>query len=401
MPGRVGILGAGIVGLATAYRLHLKYPDLQITLLEKEDAIATHQTGRNSGVIHSGIYYKPGSLKAQTCRSGKMLLEAFCRDHGINFETCGKVIVAKDESELGALEQVRERGDKIGVASRVVSKAELLELEPHVTGISALHVPETGIVDYVQLCNRLKELLAQAGHSVLLGKRVTGIKKGVALVVIETPEEAFEFDFVVNCAGLYSDKLAELAGHRFELKIVPFRGEYFDLTPEAHHFCRNLIYPVPDIKFPFLGVHFTRMIGGGVECGPNAVLAFAREGYDNTTVNGPELLETLTFGGFQKMALRHWKMGLGEMHRSFSKGAFVKALQGLVPEIEERHLVKAEAGVRAQAVGKDGKPIDDFAFAEDDRCVHVLNAPSPAATACFAIGNHIVAMLETRFSPGR
>lgn len=394
---RVGIIGGGIVGLATAYKLSLKYPSAEIKVLEKESRIATHQTGRNSGVIHSGIYYKPGSLKAKTCRSGKAQLEAFSEENGVKFDRCGKVVVALNSAEVETLHGILERGQQNGVDCHLISVDELKDLEPSVNGIGAVRVPETGIIDYVGFCKKLAEILVASGNSIVTGAQVTQIRRSDQNVVVSSAAGEFEFDFLVNCAGLYSDTIARMAGHKVDVQIVPFRGEYFELTPEAEHLCRNLIYPVPDIKFPFLGVHFTRMVNGGVECGPNAVLAFAREGYSNTSVNLGELGATLMYPGFQKMAAKHWKMGLGEMHRSFSKDAFVKALQVLIPTVEAKHLVKAEAGVRAQAIGRDGKLVDDFAFAEDSRCVHVLNAPSPAATACLAIADHIVGMLESRF----
>jgi (S)-2-hydroxyglutarate dehydrogenase len=394
----IGIVGGGIVGLSVAYKLSQAAPNAKIILFEKEDKVAEHQTGRNSGVIHSGIYYKPGSVKAKTCRDGKAQLEAFCQQHDVAYESCGKVIVALNEAEIPALDRIKDRGDANGVVSEVISVERLKELEPHVNGIKALHVRETGIVDYVGYCEKIGHLLRGQGHEICLGTSVQSIKQDSSGISIGTSNGEHRVDYMINCAGLHSDRIARLAGHHPKLKIVPFRGEYFELIPEAEHLCKNLIYPVPDPAFPFLGVHFTRMMLGGVECGPNAVLAFAREGYKNTQVNVKDLAETLTYGGFIKMAAKHWKMGMGEMHRSFSKKAFVSALQRLVPEIKEEHLHAAPAGVRAQAVGYDGALVDDFAFEEDARAVHVLNAPSPAATACLAIADHIVSMLKPKLS---
>jgi len=392
------IVGGGIVGLATAHKLSLRHPNRRILLIEKETKLAAHQTGRNSGVIHSGIYYKPGSLKATTCRSGKEQLERFCDEQGVAYEVCGKVVVALNEAEVPALERIQERGVANGVACERIGVDRLKELEPHVNGIAALHVKETGIVDYVGMSERLGALLREAGHEIVLGAKVTGVQENGTGINVSTTSGDFEGQYLVNCAGLYSDWIARQSGLRPKAKIVPFRGEYYELSAETHHLCRNLIYPVPDPKFPFLGVHFTRMIQGGVECGPNAVLAFAREGYHKTTVSLPELLETLAYRGFHKIATRHFKMGIGEMHRSVSKAAFVRALQRLVPEIEGRHLTPIDAGVRAQAVLPDGTLVDDFSFEETARAVHVVNAPSPAATAALAIGDHVVDRLQVKFT---
>jgi L-2-hydroxyglutarate oxidase len=391
------IVGGGIVGLATAHKLSLRYPDLKILLLEKESKLAEHQTGRNSGVIHSGLYYKPGSLKATTCRDGKEQLERFCAEHGVAYDICGKVVVALDESEIPALERIFERGKANGVKCERITAEQLREYEPHVAGIDALHVAETGIVDYVGFCERIADDLRRRGHQIVLNAKVTQVQERAESIVASTTVGDAEAKYLVNCAGLHSDWVARQSGLKPKAKIVPFRGEYYELTPETHHLCRNLIYPVPDPSFPFLGVHFTRMIGGGVECGPNAVLAFAREGYHKTTVNVPELVETLTYSGFQRMAKKHLKMGMGEMHRSFSKAAFVKALQRLIPEIKAEHLTPIDAGVRAQAVLPDGTLVDDFSFEGTPRALHVVNAPSPAATAALAIGDHIVNSLEERF----
>ncbi|MGI9456666.1 MAG: L-2-hydroxyglutarate oxidase [Aeoliella sp.] len=392
------IVGGGIVGLATAYRLVERFPDLQVTVVEKEPAIAQHQSGRNSGVLHSGIYYKPGSLKATNCRAGKQAMEEFCAREGISFEQCGKVIVATRESELPALDKIFERGQANGVACEKISAARLAELEPHARGVGAIHVPEAGIIDYVQVCHRLADRVIEAGGRVVTSARVTSVTKYGEGLVLGTTKGDFTAGYAINCAGLYCDRVAAIAGATPSVKIVPFRGEFFELVPEASELVNNLIYPTPDPKFPFLGVHFTRMIGGGIECGPNAVLAFAREGYSRWQVKPRELLETLGYGGFRSLAGKYWKTGMGEMWRSFSKRAFVNALQRLVPEIRGEHLSPAPAGVRAQAVLTDGRIVDDFLIEETERFLHVLNAPSPAATASLNIGSLLVDRISARFS---
>jgi L-2-hydroxyglutarate oxidase len=391
------IIGGGIVGLATGYNLARLYPRKSILLLEKESTIAFHQTGRNSGVIHSGIYYKPGSVKAETCRTGKLLIEQFCARENLPYETCGKVIVAIDDRELPALHALYERGLANQIDCEIIDSARLRELEPFAAGIKAIHVRETGIVDYKKVCARLASLIEERDHRVLTSVRVTELSEEDSEVIVKTTAGDFTARFVINCAGLQSDRVAKLGGTSATAKIVPFRGEYFKLTPEAERLCRNLIYPVPDPQFPFLGVHFTRMIDGGVECGPNAVFAFAREGYRKRDVNLRDLLETLTYPGFRKLAARHWRMGAGEMWRSFSKRAFVRALQRLVPEIREEHLEAAPAGIRAQAVLPTGAMLDDFSFHERARIVNVINAPSPAATASLSIGRMIAERLARHF----
>ncbi|QDU57434.1 L-2-hydroxyglutarate oxidase [Aeoliella mucimassa] len=390
------IVGGGIVGLATALRLTERFPQLSVTVLEKESEIAQHQTGHNSGVLHSGIYYKPGSLKATNCRAGKLAMEAFCAEHEIAFDICGKVIVAVDESDLPALQNIYERGQANGVRCEMIGTERLAELEPHVQGVKAIHVPEAGIVDYVQVCQRMAEQIKLAGGNVVTSAEVTSVSKSGDQLVFGTKAGEFTADFAVNCAGLYCDRVAAIAGAVPSVKIIPFRGEYFELKPEAHGLVNNLIYPTPDPAFPFLGVHFTRMIGGGVECGPNAVLAFGREAYTRWQMNPKELAETLSFGGFRRLASKFWKTGMGEMWRSFSKQAFVSALQHLVPEIRSEHLVAAPAGIRAQAVRKDGQLVDDFLVEETEHFLHVLNAPSPAATASLNIGNLLVDRLADR-----
>jgi (S)-2-hydroxyglutarate dehydrogenase len=394
----VAIIGGGIVGLATAYQLTRELPGRTVVVLEKEAELALHQTGHNSGVLHSGIYYKPGSLKAINCRQGKRLMEEFCAAEGISFEICGKVIVALDDSELPAMERIYERGQANGVICEVIGRERLAELEPHSAGIKAIHVPEAGIVNYTQVCRRLAERVREHDGQVLTSARVTKLERNHDRVILTTTAGEVEAGQVVNCAGLHCDRVTAMSGQKPDAKIIPFRGEYFELVPEAQHLCKNLIYPVPDPNFPFLGVHFTRMIEGGVECGPNAVLAFAREGYRKTDFNLADMAETLTYSGFLKMAAKYWKTGLGEMWRSASKSAFVKALQRLVPEIRAEHLHAAPAGIRAQAVMPDGAIVDDFLIQEADRVINVNNAPSPAATASLNIGKTIVERLIPRFA---
>lgn len=391
------IAGGGIVGLATAYRFLNRFPGKSLTLVEKEAELAEHQTGHNSGVLHSGIYYRPGSLKAANCREGKQAMEAFCREEQIAYDLCGKVIVAVDVTEIPRLEGILERGKANGVRCEMISAARLHELEPHVAGVQAIHVPETGIVDYSQVCQRLAERVRECGGQVITGARVTSIQQHDGQIAVETTAGEFVGKNLVNCTGLHSDRLARLGGANPSAKIIPFRGEYFELTLAARHLVNNLIYPVPNPNFPFLGVHFTRMIHGGVECGPNAVLAGAREGYSKTDVNLHDLFESLTYPGFVKLAAKYWRMGAGEMWRSWSKRAFVRALSRLVPKIETAHLVPAPAGVRAQAVGRDGSMIDDFLIEEEEQIVNVLNAPSPAATASLNIGVLVVDRLAPRF----
>lgn len=392
----VAVIGGGIVGLATAFRCVQRFPSCRVTVLEKEDEVGQHQTGRNSGVLHSGIYYKPGSLKARNCRAGKEAMEAFCEQEDIDYERCGKVIVATTPDELPVLDRIYEHGQANGVQCERIGPERLREIEPHAAGVAAIHVPETGIVDYAQVCQRLAERVQARDGTIRTEAYVHDIAERRDAVVVESTAGALEASLVVNCAGLYSDHVAKLNGEATDVQIVPFRGEYYELTPEARHLCQGLIYPVPDPSFPFLGVHFTRMIDGRVECGPNAVLALAREGYTWTTVDWSELFETLTYPGFLRLAGRYWKTGLMEMWRSLSKKAFVRALQQLVPDIRAEHLQEAPAGVRAQAVTRDGYLLDDFMIAEDGRVVNVCNAPSPAATASLNIGATIVDRLTPR-----
>ncbi len=387
------IVGGGIVGLATAYHLTREFPTRKVTILEKEPALASHQTGRNSGVLHSGIYYRPGSLRALNCRAGKLAMEQFCAAEGIAYEICGKVIVATSEREFPALERIYERGQANGVKCQMIDRARLIELEPHTAGLRAIHVPESGIVDYPAVCRRLAERIQEAGGQIVCSARVRAMHHRSEGVIVDSEAGDFCAQYVVTCAGLQSDRVARFSGQTIDSKIVPFRGEFFELKPDAQYLCRNLIYPVPDPNFPFLGVHFTRLIHGGVECGPNAVLAFAREGYRKRDISLRDLSETLAFRGFQKMAFKYWRTGLGEIWRSISKQAFVRALQRLVPEIQAEHLTPAPSGVRAQAVLPDGTMVDDFLIFETDRVVNVCNAPSPAATAALNIGKLIVERL--------
>ncbi|MBT3637304.1 MAG: L-2-hydroxyglutarate oxidase [Opitutae bacterium] len=392
------IIGGGIVGLATAYRLLKSHPGKRVVIVEKEASLAKHQTGHNSGVLHSGIYYKPGSLKAVNCRKGKLAMEDFCKEHGIEHELCGKIIVALNEEEIPRMEKIYQRGKDNDVKCEIISRERMLEIEPHAAGIQAIHVPECGIVNYRQVCERMGEWIGQTGaNEVLLGRKALEINERGESLVIRTDREEIESEFLVNCAGLHSDRVTRLSGQPVPAKIVPFKGEYYELTKEAKHLCKHLIYPVPDPQFPFLGVHFTRMIDGAVECGPNAVLAFGREAYGKLDFNLKDLIESLGYPGFGKMALKHWKMGLGEMWRSYNKGAFVRALQRLIPEIEAKHLERAPAGIRAQAVTRDGSMVDDFLIQESNRVVNVCNAPSPAATASLNIGETIASKLAERF----
>jgi len=391
----LAVVGGGIVGLATAYSFSERFPGRRVVVLEKEPTVGSHQTGHNSGVLHSGIYYKPGSLKSKNCRDGKQAMQSFCEREGIAFDVCGKVIVAVDETEIERLGAIYERGQQNGVQCEIVDQDRLRELEPHTNGVKAIHVPEAGIVNYRRVSERLSGIVTERDGEVICKARVFRIDERNETVVIESAAGTIEADWVVNCAGLHSDRVATLSGHAAEAKIVPFRGEFYELKPEVHHLCRNLIYPVPDPSFPFLGVHFTRMIDGGVECGPNAVLAFAREGYRKTDVNLRDLTESLTYPGFLRLAFKYWRMGAGEMWRSFSKAAFVKALQRLMPEIRSEDLTPARSGVRAQAVARDGSMVDDFLIQQSGRIVNVNNAPSPAATSSLNIGKLVVDKLAS------
>ncbi len=384
------IIGAGIVGLAAALKIKEKHPDVNVRILEKENDIALHQTGNNSGVIHSGIYYKPGSLKALNCRKGYSMLLDFCTKHSINFEICGKLIIAVNQKQLPYLETVYERGIQNGLSGlRKIGTDEINEREPECRGISGILVPETGIVDYRKVAEKYRELIVNSGGEVITGTRVTGIRQEKNTIRVITDKQEYETDYLVSCAGLHSDRIAKMTNPELPLRIIPFRGEYYKLRPEKENLVKSLIYPVPDPAFPFLGVHFTRMAKGGVEAGPNAVLAFKREGYSKTDFNLLDTLETFAWPGFRSVMYKYWQTGLGEFYRSFNKKAFTKALQGLVPGISEDDLTEGGAGIRAQACGRDGGLIDDFYFAESRNILHVCNAPSPAATSSLAIGEYI------------
>jgi len=395
----ITIIGGGIVGLATALKLKTSNPFLNILLIEKENELAKHQTGNNSGVIHSGLYYKPGSLKATNCIHGYHLLTDFCREHEIPFDLCGKIVVASDEAELPLLENLFQRGQQNGLQNlKKLKKEELKDYEPHVTGQAGIFVPQTGIVDYKIVANKYGNLIQEKGGSINLGERVLDIQSSEDKSVVITQKSSYTTRLVINCAGLYSDKVARMTVPELNVKIIPFRGEYYKLKKEKEYLVKNLIYPVPDPNFPFLGVHFTRMAKGGVEAGPNAVLAFRREGYKKSDISFSELGETLAWPGFQKVAAKYWRTGLGEMYRSFSKGAFTKALQKLIPEIQETDLVEGGAGVRAQACDRNGGLVDDFMILEEKKVINVCNAPSPAATSSLAIGETVAALAIKRFS---
>lgn len=381
------------MGLATAHQLLEEKSNLKILLIEKEDTLAKHQTGNNSGVIHSGLYYKPGSLKATNCIRGYQLLLDFADKYDIPYDLCGKVVVATNKAQIPLLDQLYERGIQNGLTKiRRISKTELLEIEPHCSGIDAIQVPYTGIIDYTAVSLKLGELIKQAGGEIKLSCKVEDILENADGCTAVTSQGEYSAKLMINCAGLYSDKIAAMTNPKLDVRIIPFRGEYYYLSDEAKSLVKHLIYPVPDPNFPFLGVHFTRMIEGGVEAGPNAVFAFKREGYTKTSINMKELWESLSWPGFRKVATRYWKTGMGEYYRSFSKSAFTKALQALVPEIKEKDLIPAGAGVRAQACDRFGGLIDDFAFLEKQSIIHVLNAPSPAATSSLSIGKTISEM---------
>lgn len=384
------IAGGGIVGLATALQLIKQRPSLKILVLEKENELAKHQTGNNSGVIHSGIYYKPGSLKAANCINGYHQLVSFCRENDIPFELCGKVIVATSEEERPLLQNLFVRGQQNGLQNlRIISKSEIKEIEPHVNGLEGIFVPQTGIVDYKIVAEKYGDILKANGVDIHLSEKVIDIIADTQASTVVTEKTTYRTELVINCAGLYSDRVARLTVDNLNVKIIPFRGEYYKLKKEKEYLVKSLIYPVPDPNFPFLGVHFTRMAKGGVEAGPNAVLAFQREGYKKSDINVGELYETLTWPGFQKVAVKYWRTGFGEIYRSFSKAAFTKALQKLIPEIQQQDLVDGGAGVRAQACDREGGLVDDFLILEDKNVINVCNAPSPAATSSLAIGETV------------
>jgi L-2-hydroxyglutarate oxidase LhgO len=392
---QIAIIGGGIVGLATGLELTSRFPGIRLVVLEKEAFLAGHQTSHNSGVIHSGIYYKPGSFKARLCVEGADALVRFCQEHAVPFDNCGKIIVATSESELPRLEELYRRGNANGLKGlRMLTAEQIREIEPHAAGIRGIHVPGTGIVDYGKVAEMYGELITRNGGTILLSHEVTALGRRGSNTIIETTKGPVEARFVINCAGLHSDRISRMSnGGKRGLMIVPFRGEYYDIVGAKQNYVNGLIYPVPDPQFPFLGVHFTKRIGGGVEAGPNAVLALKREGYSKTSFRAADVFEYAAFPGFWKMAAKHWKMSLGEYHRSWSKAAFVKSLQRLVPELTSDDLKPGGSGVRAQALDLNGNLVDDFHFVYNDGIVHVSNVPSPAATASLAIARHIVDMV--------
>lgn len=385
------IVGGGIVGLSTGLALSQRFPQASILVLEKENSWAAHQTGHNSGVIHSGIYYTPGSFKARFARDGNRSMTEFCQEHGIEHDICGKVIVATNQQELPLLEKLYQRGLQNQLAIEKIGPQQLAEIEPHVQGLAAIRVPSAGIVNYGAVCQTFARLIGENGGTLKLGAEVTAIQHRGGLVELITPQQTYTSKFLINCAGLHCDRVARMDQADPQLKIVPFRGEYYELKPEKRHLVKHLIYPVPNPAFPFLGVHYTRMIGGHVEAGPNAVLAFKREGYGKTDFNLRDLAEVLGYSGFWKLSAKYWREGAAEMWRSLSKAAFVKSLQQLIPEVQAEDLVPAPAGVRAQALKPDGGLVDDFHIIEGQRSIHVCNAPSPAATASLEIGRYIAA----------
>jgi L-2-hydroxyglutarate oxidase len=390
------IIGGGIVGLSTGMALAERYPDAKILLLEKENRFAPHQTGNNSGVIHSGIYYKPGSLKAKLCRTGCISMVEFCQKYGIDYDVCGKVIVATEPEELPLLENLYQRGLENGLELQKITAEQVKEVEPYVRCLAGIKVNSTGIVNYTQVSQKYAELIAQQGGKLQLSTKVENIKNTSDGSILETNKGEFQAKYLINCAGLYSDRITQLGGVKPSAKIVPFRGEYYELIPEKRYLVKTLIYPVPNPNFPFLGVHFTRMIDGSVHAGPNAVLSLKREGYKKTDFDLADTIDTLTYPGFWKLATKHAKDGIEEIIRSFSKAAFVHSLQRLIPEVQSEDLIPTHAGVRAQALKNDGKLVDDFLIVEGRNAMHVCNAPSPAATASLEIGKAIVEKVANR-----
>jgi L-2-hydroxyglutarate oxidase len=389
----VAVIGGGIVGLAVGREITRRFPRMRLVVLEKEERVGMHQSGHNSGVIHSGVYYRPGSLKAKLCVAGAAAMVEFCREHGVPFAICGKVIVATSEEQVPRLQNLLERGNTNGVPGlRMLRPEELLEFEPHASGVAALLVPGTGVTDYAKVCEKYAEWIAARGREVWTSAKVVGIWANESKTVLETSRGDVESGAVINCAGLFSDRISRMAGEHPDVQVVPFRGEYYDLVPERAGLVRALIYPVPDPRFPFLGVHFTRRVHGNVDAGPNAMLAFKREGYSSGDFNLRDTVESLTFPGFWRVAGKHWRMGKDEAQRSVSKAAFVAGLQRLVPEIRAEDLVPGGSGVRAQAIHRSGALVDDFQFTQTKRMLHLYNVPSPAATASIAIGGAVVEM---------
>lgn len=388
------IIGAGLVGLATAYQAKIKNPDSKIVVLEKEHDVSLHQSGHNSGVIHSGIYYKPGSLKAKNCIDGYNSIINFAKEHGIRYDLCGKIIVATSQEELPLLDNIYKRGVENGLQNlQYISREEFQEIEPHCEGVRAIKVPQTGIIDYPGIAKKIKELFEELGGEVKFNHEVKNIVNRSSEIIIKTIHSEFKAKKLISCAGLYSDKITKMTNEKNDVIIIPFRGEYYKIKDEKKHLVKHLIYPVPDPNFPFLGVHFTRMIDGNIEAGPNAVLAFKKEGYKFFDFDFNETMQTLTWPGFRKIVAKYGKTGMGEVHRSLSKSAFTKALQKLLPEIQERDLIAGGSGVRAQACDRNGILIDDFDIVKNGNIIHVRNAPSPAATSCLSIGDKISAQI--------
>ncbi len=387
------------MGLATALNLLEKRPGIRLLLIEKESSVAAHQTGHNSGVIHSGLYYKPGSLKARNCIEGYHKLLDFCQKYGIEHEICGKIVVATTEEQVPLMQNLYDRGLQNGLTGlEILTPEQLREIEPHVAGVKGIKVPQTGIINYKQVAEKYAQLIREKGGEVRLGEKVSSVSERQGVSNVVTDKGSYDTSLVINCAGLYSDKVAQFTEkEEIKLRIIPFRGEYYEIKPEKQYLVKHLIYPVPDPSFPFLGVHFTRMIGGGIEAGPNAVLAFKREGYRKTDFNFSELKDTLAWPGFRKVAARYWKTGMGEYYRSFSKSAFTTALQALIPELRKEDLIPGGSGVRAQACDYSGGLLDDFAILENPQAINVCNAPSPAATSSLAIGHTVSELALKRF----
>tara|TARA_Y100001936_G_scaffold59335_1_gene58538 strand:- start:327 stop:1544 length:1218 start_codon:yes stop_codon:yes gene_type:complete len=399
----ITVIGGGAIGFGTVLGLQRRDPYLKIALIEKDNVVSNHQTGNNSGVIHSGIYYKPGSLKADFCVEGRQSIADFCVENGLKYDKCGKIIVAYREEELERLNNLYERGKANNVKGlELIGPERIKEIEPHATGLKALYSPNTGIVDYREIAEKYAQIAMENGADIKLGTAFQGyrdIKEAGKGLVIETSNNPIETKLTINCAGLYSDVIAKKMGVKPKLRIIPFRGEYYNIKPEKKHLVKGLIYPVPDPKFPFLGVHFTKTVHDGlIEAGPNAVLGWAREAYRKINVNPKELIGTLTYPGFIKFALQNWLIGFNEINRSFRKSVFVKDLQKMIPEIKSEDLDAGGAGVRAQAIGYDGELIDDFAFEFTDKSIHVLNAPSPGATSSMVIGKYIANLALEKLS---
>ena len=394
----IAIIGGGILGLSTAMQLLERAPQWRVAVVEKEEELATHQTGHNSGVMHSGIYYRPGSHKAQFCVAGLNNMVKFCEENEIEYQQCGKVIVALNESEFGRLDDLYQRGTANGVPDlELVGPERLKEIEPHTAGVRALWAPHTGIVDFTKVAAAFANKFQQAGGDIFMGAAVKKIVRISDSAALETTKGTLQAKYLINCAGLYADKVAAMAGEKVGVRIIPFRGEYYTLRPESHHLVSGLIYPVPDPQFPFLGVHFTRNIKGHVEAGPNAVMALRREGYRKRDFNLGESLGNLAYPGFWKMAAKYWKIGMGEVYRSYSRRVFLHDLQRLIPEIQNSDLDSGGSGVRAQAVARDGSLLDDFSIIQGRDAIHVLNAPSPGATSSLAIGEHIAGLAVGNF----